>query len=434
MEIRNIEQYRQSLQTPQDKAGSGYAAFYDTSDTFKPGMEDDKSISDIKIATAKLFEKNIHKTYKSNITEYAWEIRGNSPVCVADDQKVVMGNEFSDVKALAPDNGNLLWNSNIKGKIKEGKDGTLFVWGGESGKSITALDPKDGKKLWIEKFKSQVRILDITDDGTLFIQAPSEGRVIALNPVTREVKGECKVTGDPVIGKNGMVFCGGSNQNNITAYDFKTGEKKWEISNDGASGGPPVIGKDGTVFIDTGYGYHDLPKHLMALDPDTGKQKWSIDIKSGGQIDIGPDGTVYYQDSGEYSGNGTFYAIDTDTGEKKWEIENMLFKNGINFLSDGTIIGASEYELFAIDPDKGRMRFSRISNSIIVYPPLAGRNGEIYFGTGEPKNYCIRDFVVPSAKLEKTLRENESTLKEDPHITGGNGFIDIGGVRLKVNE
>ena len=438
MEIRNINQYQQNTNTPSAKGKPDNTGFFNTADTFKPSTPDSKPPLDLKKATKTLFRNEVNEL---------WENGESGVVYAANGKRVVMGGFNTEVKAVDPNDGTLLWKSKIRGFIQEGKDGILYAAGGvktethidasgaksvtfageRGGKSITALDPSTGKEIWHEDFPSEIRIFKIADDGTLFVR--SEDKVLAVDPKTRKITGECKVPGEPAIGKNGMVFAGGPFENKLYAYDIKTGKKKWKVKTEGVMRSTPTVGKDGTVFV--GMWASDS---MIALDPETGKQKWSF--KAGGDIVLSPvvgeDGTVYLGDCGKPS---HLYAIDPDTGKQKWSFEGRDgFKGGISFLPDGTITASAGRYLYAINPDNGRTRWSMTAKSEIFNSPVTGTEGRLYFGTKGQGMHCITDSVLQGQGWEKTLANNEIAREVNLQITMGNGFIDIGGVKLKVNK
>lgn len=419
MEIRNLNQYQQMPQTLSGKSSSDGAVFFNTTDAFKPGTPEDKPLPDLKKAANVLFKQ------ENMEMKDIWENETHGIVYAANASRVILGSYNDEVKAVDPVDGKSLWKTNTKGFVKEGKDGTLYVSG--PNKSINALDPRTGQEIWSKSFESQVKIFDQGDDGTLY--ASSGGKVIALDPNTRKITAECKVVGDPAIGKNGMVFGGGPDAHKVTAYDLKTGEQKWEAKTEGMVRCAPAIGKDGTVFVGM-----VKTNNMIALDPETGKEKWSFKASGGIVISpvVGKDGTVYLGDIGRPS---HLYAIDPDTGKEKWSFEGKDdFRNGIAFLPDGTITAPTGCDLNAINPDTGNLRWSKKAKSYLFAPPVAGTEGKLYFGTNGKGMHCIRDSAVLNSELEKNTTDGEAAQKENPQITRGEGFIEIGGVKVEVRK
>ena len=419
MEIGKMNQYQQNIQASPKKGNAGNAVFFNTTDAFKPGTKDDKPLPDLKKAAEALFKQEV-----SEIKDL-WENKEEGIVYAANGSRVILGSYNDEVKAVDPVDGKSLWKAKIKGFVTEGKDGTLYVSG--PNKSINALDPRTGQEIWSKSFESETRIFNMSDDGTLY--ARSGGKVFALDPKTREITAECKVVGDPAIGKNGMVFGGGPDAHKVTAYDLKTGEQKWEAKTEGMVRCAPAIGKDGTVFV--GMVKTD---NMVALDPDTGKEKWSFKASGGIVISpvVGEDGTVYLGDIGRPS---HLYAIDPDTGKEKWSFEGKdNFRSGISFLPDGTITAPTGCDLNAINPDTGNLRWSKRAKSYVFKPPVTGTEGKLYFGTNGMGMHCIRDSKLLENELAEAAERGEITPDENKRITQGEGFIDIGGIKLKVNK
>ncbi len=362
---------------------------------------------------------------KTDNPQDIWENKEEGIVSAADSKRVVLGNYYSRVKAVDPDSGELLWTSDIRGLVAEGKDKSILVSGPD--KFITGLNGDTGTVSWKKEFPAKVEIFDVADDGTIYASSP--GKIYALDPKTHEITGECQVFGKPAVGKNGMIFSGGPDAYKVAAYDFKTGEKKWEIVPEGMVRCAPAVGKDGTVYVGM-----EVSNSMVALDPDTGKEKWTF--KAGGNIAIspavGPDGTVYLGDCGKPS---HLYAIDPDTGKEKWRFQGKDdFRSGIDFLPDGTVVAPTDCDANAINPHTGSLLWSKKGKSYLQAPPIAGTEGRLYMGTNGKGMHCFRDPLIPEDELTENPAGGESPDDKNLQITSGKGFIDIGGVRLKVNE
>ncbi len=422
MEIRSQNQFQQNIQASGRKDVAGNAAYFNITDAFKPGTLEDKPIPDLKKAAETLFGKPV-----SQIQE-VWENDENGLVFAANSSRVILGGYNVNVKAVDPIDGKLLWKSETKGFVKKGKDGTLFTAGED--RAITAVDPKTGKAVWQKEIGQNVRIIDVADDGTLYCRAG--GKFLSLDPQTREIKAEFPIQGDPVVGKNGMVFGGGPDRNKVTAYDMNTGKKKWEADTEGMVRCAPAVGKDGTVYVGM-----VTSNSMIALDPETGKQKWSFKAGAGIVISpvVGEDGTVYVGDVGHIEIKPHLYAVDPDTGKEKWSFEGKDdFRSGISFLPDGSLTAPTGCTLNSLDPQTGKLRWSMEAKSYVFAPPVAGKEGKLFFGTNGRGMHCIRDSKLLEKELEEDIAKGEIDPEKDQQITRGDGFIDIGGVKLKVNK
>lgn len=425
MEIKNFSQYQQTPNVALGKSTSGNAAFFNTTDAFKPGTGNEQPVPDLKKAAEQLLKKKPGLSGDNLDLRDLWENGEYGVVYAADSQRVLMGGYNTEAKALDPTTGKVLWKSDVQGSVTVGKDKTLFVSGPKN--FITALDPNTGKELWRKDMGTDCGIFKVADDGTLYAR---DGRqVIALDPNTREITGQCNVVGDPVVADNGMVYGGGPDAYKVTAYDFKTGEQKWEVKTEGMVRCAPALGKDGTVYAGM-----VVSNSMVALDPDTGKEKWTFKA-SGGIVTspvVGPDGTVYLGDCGRPS---HLYAVDPDTGKAKWVFEGKDdFRDGIGFLPDGTVTAPTGCIMNAINPEDGSPRWAKKAKSYLFATPVTGTEGRLYFGTNGQGMHCIRDDMLIDFEYAKAKGEGQAPPPEDLHITTGKGFIEIGGVKLKVNK
>jgi outer membrane protein assembly factor BamB len=113
---------------------------------------------------------------------------------------------------------------------------------------------------------------------------------------------------------------------------------KWQKSFDEDSYFP--VYADGTVYIGTSGG------KLLALDPDSGEERWSFAAGGGPILAVAvSDGLIYFG-----AGDIGFYAVEAGTGKPAWSFE-----------TDGSVWSSS---------------------------PLI-MDGRIYFGSGRGTVYCL---------------------------------------------
>lgn len=162
----------------------------------------------------------------------------------------------------------------------------------------------------------------------------------------------------PVI-VNGVIYSQDL-ESNVQAIDLESGDvlwsKKWES---------PSHGPNGLAVAD-GFVYGATATEAFALDQETGKTAWQVDLE--GAIDMAPgvdDGRVYVSTvpetpAAEYEPGrvGTLWAMDGKTGKKLWHWDtvpkNLWGKPKVN------------------------------SGGGLWYPPSFDEKGFVYAGTGNP--------------------------------------------------
>jgi len=421
MEIKRTSQFQQgsNLNRP-GKTDTKKAFFQNITDSFKPGDKEAEPVPDLKTAANILLKKD----EPTEIMEL-WENKEAGLVFHADDYRVIMGSYNDKVKAVDPGNGKVLWKTEHKGFVRKAKNGTLYVSGTDS--NIYALDPKSGKDLWSIDLKGNARIFELGDDGTIYARAGK--KLFAVDPKSHKVKNEFEFIGDPVMGKNGMVFGGGPDQYKVRGYDLKTGEKKWEISTEGMVRCAPAVGKDGTVYVG-----QVVSNKVVALEPDTGKKKWEFQAGDGivASPAVGEDGTVYVGDKWP---SGTLYALVPGNGKPKWTFKRKgeSFTNTVSFGPDGTVFATSGCNLFALNPNNGKIKWEKKAKSYLYRGPEVGTDGRLYIGTNGQGMHCLKDPSMIMPDTSEEISGNMTAVEKDLTIEKGEGFVDIGGVKLKVS-
>ena len=420
MKVGNNQQFTHNITIGSGKVKAGDASYLNITDSFKPtGKKEDTP--DLRKAAQVLLQNEELIEVKD-----LWENDQRGIAFCANSERVVMGSYNDKVTAVDPTSGKVKWETEHKGFVTEGKDGTLFVSGTD--KNLYALDPKTGKDKWSKEFESDVRVFDTGDDGTLY--ARSGGNVIALDPDTREIKHQCKVIGDPVMGKDGMVYGGGPDAHKLRAYDLKTGEQKWETNTQGMVRCAPAVSKDGkTVYVG-----EVKSNCLVAYDAKTGKQKWRYDTGHGivASPIVNDDETVIV---GNIWPGAKLFGINPDTGKLKWTFDSKDdFRDGLAFAPDGTLLAPTGCFVNAIDPKYGKLKWKKEGKSYVFAPPVVGSEGRMYFGTNGAGMHCIQDPKMVEHYLKEEGIEVPIEAEKNLTIEQGKGFIEIGGVKLRVNK
>jgi alcohol dehydrogenase (cytochrome c) len=190
------------------------------------------------------------------------------------------------------------------------------------------------------------------------------------------VSGVGSLTAPPVV-QQGVVYLQDEDAN-VYALALATGKLRWEYQvNEPEKSGP---GPDG-VAVAGGAVYGDTSTKVFALNAATGKTIWSDgSLLNGGQgaFSIQPqvaDGRVYLASAyGSGSGGGVLMALSAATGRLLWKFNTLLGPaKGVQALGAGSG-GAWE-------------------------TPLAGSDGSVTFGTGNPYQSVGSAIASPSRDL-----------------------------------
>jgi outer membrane protein assembly factor BamB len=210
------------------------------------------------------------------------------------DDRVYFGSEVGRVYALARQDGALLWEAELGGRVLwpiAFADGRLFVGVTQD---LVALDAASGAELW--RAAVGVDWSPHAVSGGLIYAGAIDGAFFALDAATGAVVWRAESPGgdwsSPAVG-GGLVIAGNRDQT-VQAFDAATGEPVWTfVSEDWAVADPVLAG--GVLYI--GVGNHDRregPRHLYALDAATGAELWRF--RANGRLLSAPvihDGVLY---------------------------------------------------------------------------------------------------------------------------------------------
>jgi outer membrane protein assembly factor BamB len=142
---------------------------------------------------------------------------------------------------------------------------------------------------------------------------------------------------------------------------------------------PPIIGPDGTVYVGTD------DRDLLAFAPN-GTKKWGFSLN--GEMfgaAVSKEGTVYAAAIADYQNKSHVYAINPD-GSLKWSFESIANGSYVTtpmISSDGIVFFGCNDRLYAVDSEGVVKWFYEAIG--IVYSPMIGENGILYFVSTELK-------------------------------------------------
>ncbi|MFD5628849.1 serine/threonine-protein kinase [Streptomyces sp. NPDC127072] len=161
----------------------------------------------------------------------------------------------------------------------------------------------------------------------------------------------------------------------VVALDPADGAVQWRrpLAELGVSDNPPVL-SGGLVHILT-----DGDRRLEALDPDSGRTRWGLDVSSYNDRQYAGGMLLLTSPTGKVTG------VDSATGETKWSsrIPNQGVPYFASFTGDPLAYAMSSADdgsstrVTAVDPDSGDVRWdAELDGSL---KPVGSRNGAVVF-------------------------------------------------------
>ena len=202
------------------------------------------------------------------------------------------------------------------------------------------------------------------------------------------------IISSPAIAPGGLV-CVQDDFGGLYALDPLSGRAKW--TNTLGSGrqnfySSPVFNHEGILFVAASgapwYRGADSPGEIVAVDPLSGSIRWAVQGTNAFQSTaaIGLDGTVYF--GGFDKG---LHAIDPLTGSDKWVyLTGDSISASAAIAPDGTLlVGAHDGNLYAIDSQAGALKWKFLTGDSIHSSVAIASDGTIYFGSYDKNVYAL---------------------------------------------
>lgn len=176
----------------------------------------------------------------------------------------------------------------------------------------------------------------------------------------------------PVVGL-GKVFVA-TKSGSVLALDLRDGRELWavDVGDYVARSTPAFDGK--TLYVAAGYA-------MVAIDGETGQERWRMPLRFAGPSSPVVDGDFVYVATQE----GHVSAFAAETGEEVWHYrnDNLLFASPA--LASGRLVIADETGVVtAISADQGRKVWqAKLGAEIFATPAIV--NGVVYVSTMEPQ-------------------------------------------------
>ena len=351
---------------------------------------------------------------KENTGLQPWSIQTgkgifSTPV-VGADGTVYIGSADHIFYAIAVD-GTILWTLEIEGIIDSSallhENGYLYFGAGDG--KVYCIDRETGEVLWTfegqtpQEVEEEYNIktynlgwfegnIAVLPDGSLL--APNDNYLVyRLSADTGEkisafLANEMVWTSPAVNVETGRLFFGTCAQvlENVYAYDYNTGQKKWLRGGLGTVSSSPLLlnnEKNGVIIVGSFDGY------VRAMSQIDGKTIWQTPL--GDHIYASAamlsDGTII-----QPAANGTVYALNPKNGKIIWSFDTLepIRSSPAVDGEDNIYFGSGEGKLFCLNSD-GSLKWSyqlilSERNDLNASPALgfdgiyiAGESGEIFF-------------------------------------------------------
>lgn len=252
---------------------------------------------------------------------------------VVDDERLYVGTQDQDIRALDFETGETLWISPLRGEI-------------EANRAVYGSPAISNGVAYVSSYDGTLYALNLTNGDE--IDDPTVG---AGDPIV----------GGPAVG-GGRVFVG-SSDGRLYAYDAEDLSFQWTFETGNSVWATPAVANDMVYF-------GSMDQHVYALDLD-GQPVWQF--ATGGAVTAEPlvqDGRVYV---GSFSSD--FYALDAETGQLIWKFSGATGWYWSGAVSNGRtlFVGSTDGYLYALDAASGQLQWAASTNgSIVGSPALVG--------------------------------------------------------------
>ncbi|KLN62815.1 outer membrane protein assembly factor BamB [Vibrio sp. VPAP30] len=318
--------------------------------------------------------------------------------------KVFVASRDGVVKALDPENGKTLWETEIEADVSARLSGgitagysQIFI-GSENGQ-VLAFDEETGEVNWQVEVDGEVLTAPATDNNFVIVHTNS-GMLVALNQETGETKWTISTevpnltlrgNSTPVTASGG-VFWGTAN-GRLAAAIVERGQLIWQQPIGMPQGATEI---DRLVDVDAAplilgsslyiVGYNG---QLTAIDLRSGKPAWKRSYSSA--TDLASDGSRLYL----VTDKDHLVAVDARSGTELWtndQLEHRLL-TAPTMIDDYVVVGDSEGFLYWIDRSSGEfVSMQEVNSAGFAVAPIAVPGGYVLMTrNGDVKKLTINE-------------------------------------------
>lgn len=318
---------------------------------------------------------------------------------------VYVANREGEVEALSLENGDTLWQTDVRenpafwpwettesAKLSGGilqAYGKIFV-GSEHG-YLTALDRETGEIVWRKTMPGEVLAKPAAGDGLIFVNLGS-GKLLAVHPDTGEERWSfeqevppltLRGQSSPTVANGGVLL--GLETGKLSVLISENGYSAWSAeiaSPKGASEFERLVDVDTQALISGPYAYAIAYNgNLAAVDIRSGNVVWKREYSSYRDLSMDSQ-SIYVVDS-----DGVVYGLDKTSGIERWSQPALRgwYLTGPTVAGQYLALGDQEGNLHWLDKETGELvsREDFDSSGFFIEPVVAGDKLILYTRDGE---------------------------------------------------
>lgn len=357
---------------------------------------------------------SIPDTVTINVSSFEWRFDTGGAIesspAIGHDGSIYVGSDSGAMFGVNTD-GTKKWRFQTGGRIVSSPSvySNTVIFGSED-KSVYKVNAKTGTKIW--RFETSGEIYSspaIDKSGNIYIGS-CDSHLYAITP-----DGQKKwsfLTNNRVISSPSIVYYTnkfdntintiyiGSQDNHLYALDLETGTLEWSFDVGADVWGSPAISDDRSIYVAGAEALGDAHQiHLFALNPN-GTIKWKHEMLRGAYASpILFSGTASNQTvgmvlMGSYDNN--LYNLSF-SGYEKWAFPTQSdYVRPADILSSPAVgssgiiyFGSENHYIYAIEQEKGRIRWSYKTEGPVYSSPVIDNN-VLYVGSFDHYLYAIR--------------------------------------------
>jgi len=318
---------------------------------------------------------------------------------------VYIANREGEVEALSLENGDTLWQTDVRenpafwpwettesAKLSGGilqAYGKIYV-GSEHGYLI-ALDRETGEIVWRKTMPGEVLAKPAAGDGLIFVNLGS-GKLLAVHPDTGEERWSfeqevppltLRGQSSPTVANGGVLL--GLETGKLSVLISENGYSAWSAeiaSPKGASEFERLVDVDTQALISGPYAYAIAYNgNLAAVDIRSGNVVWKREYSSYRDLSMDSQ-SIYVVDS-----DGVVYGLDKTSGIERWSQPALRgwYLTGPTVAGKYLALGDQEGNLHWLDKETGELvsREDFDSSGFFIEPVVAGDKLILYTRDGE---------------------------------------------------